>query len=920
MKPLNNKGSAFVQALVAVGIVGTMLYFLSPEVLKHRQQVQKTASIITARLALHSMVDFTLFGVKQRWCFSKDWMPEPCGESYPPTMAQILNHKRSVERLLMKNETVAFLRGMGVANPESVPLDVIDERINISSFSALHPVYKIIADLKGYKVEAIHVRIEKDRRQIIPEYGREVYLKITVSLLDRQGKPIEIGASKLRTISYVGVYPREVGSFALMVANDLHLNETAGSSAGDANLKQFGSRNVAAKWKGLVFESPVYVNGDVHLPKAPDIKVDKSNGDTVYTPVTFKEKLILGGGQVMRNGKEFKPRSSGAELDQFWAHVRQFGGFQKGVEVDGDRDEGLDYLSGYKTASGAEDPRLMEKCISYNLAKYNLNKTTDAELTGELLKNTGSKVQYRMGMSDKNRFNPQTGEVVRPSLQQAGWFGEILKDWSLNKKDGAIARYQMNFGRMKVVGEIPDDGTVTLAPEINLKQLKERLDRQITDAESNLLFQKSQVDQLEKQIRRTEDDISDMQRELRDEQNDKVPNVGKIARLRYEIDNAEYRVRNMRNQLTKQKNDVYEAETKLSNLQRTRRDVASKENVQPKVHITIKKPLDPTKPGNKMSNPSFRDMEVTFEHPEMLLNSNGEPLDVSLAFEAYDVSYFQGSSLRTWSQQQLGKNKGWLFFSRNGDGMAVSPRLSTAFGQSKGNLPDDEDPFIDYDIACAQLGSGSSSAFGGTDWSKSFASSSRHSWSFTNKYGEVDTLVFDHNNAYRAPNGGGTAVFTVKSIAKNCVIKDSANFVSGFLNCERLVIQSRATPLRIIASIIVTKGITIADDAYQAGITWSTIYHPQATFELRQANVLKGLNNQDCATINRYPVWHPYPSMSDVANLYRCNSISLRSKADPFRWTSVDPDCGLMNNSNSTMCKNRLVRFYVLEVSRESGI
>ncbi|WP_374030781.1 hypothetical protein [Bdellovibrio bacteriovorus] len=54
--------------------------------------------------------------------------------------------------------------------------------------------------------------------------------------------------------------------------------------------------------------------------------------------------------------------------------------------------------------------------------------------------------------------------------------------------------------------------------------------------------------------------------------------------------------------------------------------------------------------------------------------------------------------------------------------------------------------------------------------------------------------------------------------------------------------------------------------------------------------------------------------------MYRCNSISLRAKADPFRWTAVDPDCGLINNSNSTMCKNRLMRFYVLEVSRESGI
>ncbi len=104
----NRRGSAFLQALVAVGVAGILLYFLSPSVIKHRQQVTKTASIITARLALHSMVDFTLLGIKQRWCFSEDWMPEACAGSSNPTTVEILSHPRSVERILMKNETVNF--------------------------------------------------------------------------------------------------------------------------------------------------------------------------------------------------------------------------------------------------------------------------------------------------------------------------------------------------------------------------------------------------------------------------------------------------------------------------------------------------------------------------------------------------------------------------------------------------------------------------------------------------------------------------------------------------------------------------------------------------------------------------------------------------------------------------------------------
>ena len=93
-----------------------------------------------------------------------------------------------------------------------------------------------------------------------------------------------------------------------------------------------------------------------------------------------------------------------------------------------------------------------------------------------------------------------------------------------------------------------------------------------------------------------------------------------------------------------------------------------------------------------------------------------------------------------------------------------------------------------------------------------------------------------------------------------------------------------------------------------------------ATFELRQAGILKSSSGQSCDTIARFPVWHPYPSIKKVSDLYKCNALSLRAKADPFRWTSVDPDCGLVPSANGTLCKNRLVRYYVLEVARESGI
>lgn len=917
----NNRGSAFVQALVAVGVVGAMIYYLSPEVIKHRQQVEKTSSIITARLALHSMVDFTLLGIKQRWCFSKDWMQESCGgETASASMAAVLSHPRSVERVLMKKETVDFLRAMGVSNAGNIPVSEIRQDISIKSFSAMHPIYKIISGLKGYKVENIRVVIERNKNSLIPEYGREVYLKVVVSLMDASMQPIKVGSSILTTTSFVGVYPREVGSFALLVAGDLHLDKKTGSGLGkgDAYFRQFDSIVERAKYTGLVFESPVFVNGSVTLPSAPSLSVDKNKGDTVFTPVTFKEKLIMGEGPVMRkrsDGKmaEFTPRSSGMDLDQLWDDIRQFGGFQKGVEIDAKRDLGLDFLSGLETGASNADPEFMNRCIAYNLAKYDLNRTVNSELRGQLLKENKNqnKYEYRLGLTDKNRFNPQTGQVKSPSLVQTGWFGEILKGWNLSQNSGAVAKYSMNFGRMKVEGEIPDNGTVTLEPEINLKELRDRVNGQLKDAESQLLYEQRQLENLEKEIERANRDLDDLRDDLRKAEDKK--DKEKIAYLKRQIDNMEDRLRMAERQRLKQKQNIVEAEERVATMQKQLAAVNAKQGIQPKIHISISQIVDPKDSGNKDTNPTFRDVKVEFENGDLLVNSKGEPLDISFQLEAYDVSYFQGNSLRGWSNG----NKGWLFFKRSGGGgFQVSQNVSNSMGQSKGDLPDDN-PLINYDIACANQ---QSTAFAGTDWSQSFAPSSRYSWSFTHPYKDRVNWIFDSGNAYKSPNGGGSAVFKVVSMARDCIIKSTANFVTGFYTCERLIIEPRSTKLRIIGSFIVANGIEVAKEAYDAGIRWSTIYHPMATFELRQAGVLKALENKSCESINRFPVWHPYPSMKDVANLYRCNAISLRSKADPFRWTSVDPDCGLIGQSKSTMCKNRLVKFYVLEVSRESGI
>ena len=886
-----------MQALVAIVVVGVLFYNLAPQLIKHRQQVTKTASIITARLALHSMVDFTLFGIRQRWCFSDAWMPEKCAEN-------LISHPRAVERLLMKSEAVDYLRSIGIAQANNVPLKKISAKMDLSSFSSLHPVYKMVSELKGYKVESFAVSIERDMRGIVPEYGREVYLKVTVSLLDKEGKVIEVGSSPLSTTSYVGVYPREVGSFALMIAGDLRLDRSSatGLQVGDASFKMFGSRLERSRYQGLIFESPVFVNGSIHLPNG-----SSDSDDSVYSPVTFKEAVILGDGSVKRNGAEFRPQSAGGQADQFWSQVRQFGGFQKGVDIDGYRDLGLDYLSGKLSGGIHQDPGLLQACIENNLNKTDLRRTKGSQLHGVITATGPGKFNYRLGLTHNNRFSSQRGQVQSPrSVGQ--WWKNLLANWNVSSNTQPISKFNLKIGEMEVQGDLPLEGTVTLEPKIDLRPYEKVVERQVSAAEAEVQRVEQDLKRIERNINEAAGEIESTKGKIATE-----TDAAKVAALNQQISELRSKIQSLEADKNKEQAKLQVAQDNVKASREKLAEVRHLMTLQPKVQLTVTSP----KNSQGHSNPTFKDFQINFINGQALLNGmTGDPLSAQLNLEPYDVSYDRGHSLRPYWEIET---KSQLVFTRNGAAFVPSQTLMDGFGRSRGQLPN-VDPYLDMDKRCENLATDTPNAFAGATWNTSFAPYSRHSWSFTNRYDERTNYVFDANNAFKAPNGTGTATFLVKSLVKDCVIKESANFVTGFFNCQRLIIESRSQPLRIVGSFIVSNGVYIASDAYTAGIRWSTIYHPMATFELRQAGILKSSSGQSCDTIARFPVWHPYPSIKKVSDLYKCNALSLRAKADPFRWTSVDPDCGLVPSANGTLCKNRLVRYYVLEVARESGI
>jgi hypothetical protein len=251
------------------------------------------------------------------------------------------------------------------------------------------------------------------------------------------------------------------------------------------------------------------------------------------------------------------------------------------------------------------------------------------------------------------------------------------------------------------------------------------------------------------------------------------------------------------------------------------------------------------------------------------------------------------------------------------------------------------------DTACKNA-QGSQLAFPPVDWGHSFAANAAKSWHFaSNNPTPGGTINLNVSNSSGLP--GGNSVFMVRSIADNCIVESSARVVSGFFGCKQFTINDRAQPLQVIGTVI-TQKLDIHPNALKSGINWSSIYYPNSTRILRQLQILSpakppavsiqltgaagpsflvannvvvaapiGNTCDDLAPANS-PLWHPYPSLVESAKSLRCNPSALRAYADPFTWTQVDPDCGLISGAAGTQCKKQRKMFIQKEINREDQI
>jgi len=612
----------------------------------------------------------------------------------------------------------------------------------------------------------------------------------------------------------------------------------------------------------------------------------------------------------------YQPTSAGGSQSQFWSDHKEFGGFLKGIENDGARDVGLDYFANPSLAATV-DTSIMESCIARNLSRSDRSFIQGSNLVAQLGSRTATSRQFRLGFSDSNEFSAQENSLL--PVDKAGWDGSEDRDVS-NRFSKAVAEVEVTVGSQRISAQI------TKKTEFEM-ELDLGIEAALVQVRTNLAASQAKIDNWENlknnpprdpQLENLQDEVERREDRLQTEQNRTPRDDAQIATAENRLnqaraDLAAYQAANPIPDYT----GLIEAEELVHqalNLERIRLENLAA--TPPKIEI-ISNPVDGE--NGRRTQPHLLDFEVKLTNTSSFKDAAGNTMEPVIRIQAYDPTFYRSRPIGNVNPNLVK----YINLKANGLGvMEIPTGLSATSGSgtpATGDLNSTDLSELDEICENARI-STSSSAFGGASWDYSFAANTRHSWNFAGSNDSanpspsplVSEMIFDGGNS-RA----GVTAFRVQSIVGRCIIRDSAELIAGFLTCDELVIQGRSKPLRIIGTII-ANSVSIDRSAFLSGIRWSSIYHPQATLELRSGGILKSYSSNGCDSMQS-PVWHPIPSMTEVADRYNCNVISLRAKANPFQWTTVDPDCGYVPGNATSTCKNRLIRFFVIEHQRETS-
>ncbi len=1039
----SNRGNALIIVSAISLAIGVAVMALQSYIPSLTSQSLKSTDVVNYKLALDSAVDYAAIAIKKRWCLGDAMLPQsPCNITNP----------RNTQRLMLNSEAKRYIFSIKDSLPAETnpsvtsdvfnsPSDIGIEEIVISidpreSLTDIHPLAGVLKNLPNGVTE-LKWTIGTLNSIYTPSTGDQTFITIKAELTvtgENSARSI-LGGSTLFTEALFTYYKRELGTMALIVANDMHLDEGSYKSsvlnedAGNAYIPYLNKTGNIGK--GLVFKSPVFVNGNVYLPSATD--------DNAFSNVTFANKLYLGNGGIFRDDLPYAPpRDTSGELATY-GNMPFMGGFKGGVVKDGERDKGLDYFvnafssTSYCLKNGAVEPygdpvagnpkfelcqaptpvaaTDMQLCIERSEALMDLTATNESSL---VVKNMGAtppgperEYRFRLGLTKGNEFLQQSGGQLNANVtKQGAWRDPNNTSQPLTNPisiqfDGntyPVANVTIKLDDPTKNGtpgnedpsfkaQMPSGSTVTAVPDIS-----DMLDREVQNAQDA-------ITQLDQQNGKTK---AQLELELLTANNDVGParttrdnaktNLETVMTANAENGTADIspdmRCNNIRpidnGQPGQAQKDLMEAacipyvaaEDALAPIEAVINTLPNK-IAQYDALEAAKQTIIDTK-DDYIANPP----EITVSLEPTLVEGDSQPNQLDLVVKTKNegglpslftievLGYEVGTDLNGNSTRDLDVPAG--SYPKHGPGEIRSFHAevilqNTGLGSNfnvENSFPSPGSsgygdgwrigdkrtnsivgPIADgYNYAeiiekCNTLGGSGGEAFGVPGWEDSFSPSTRKSWIFANPQPAdiSDTVWFEPpitqtlniQDSIDDLTGNSDQArynkFQINSIVEKCRIRANKKFIAGFFMCDSLDIESRTQPLVIIGSIIAGH-LRVHPEAVKAGVSFYSIYHPEAIQMLRENNILypaNGSNGTNCFFPAR-PVWHPKPAFNDLANTLQCSPISLRARADNWTWTQVDPEQGFgpdpVTGALEPQRKPISKRFIIKEVSRASNL
>lgn len=976
---------ALVLTLTAVGMISVMslIQFAKPLLTSYLN----TAQLAAYRTTMDGILDYTIGGVKQNKCFNNLLLwADNCDDikdlSDPYNPQRLLLSMDSLDQIILSQVSGAGAlptKLPDVADPKdinwrmAIPLKQMEFEFDIlggsSPITPAHPLFTLLDNVKFKKpdgsgnlviddvfaIEKVKVTIKRVTNPYKIQNDYFSVLEFKVELVPKSSS-FFLGSLNLSATSEVLFSPRTLATHALILAGNLNLDKANPHTLAlpiprESYIPIFATK--ADSGAGLRFESSVFVNGNVVLPP---------EGSPTYVPVSFHDKLILGGGHLKRGAGFFRPKEPGSFRHRLLSQLEDIGGFTRGVELDPEVDLGLDDLFFDNPATLSSEA--LNLCLARSRAMIEKAVTRESRLymayNGSVDVGTERYFDFSMSLGKINYFLPQS-DLANPTIP----LGPVAHP------DGIAQSSDVTY----------------LVPDIN--NMGERPVARVTVKMTNLNDPISAI--WNPNVRGTNEFYAFGNLSKNGQMTIRFPDPsGASPAIIVKLDPS---VIGGRSQST-------EAKARVSFVNEGRlRDFLIDRGTMTCTAPPPGAPVNPFVYGVTAPSYTASCAPGEFGFNEVI------PPKVVVDIEAFDVAYVGGETRRLYVGVDRETSAAHpLFGSRKSQQLVFTRALGQSqWSLSLGSRTATADPFDRNWAECMsrdQLGSSPTNcqypadasapmfkstpyypaaeiyhiphsapfdlesfydlcgtrpavkgahnpAFGALDYYYSVSKDQslsaverkrrvRNAWGFVPGYsgstaptysqekvddpstpvneavpGYIDMLILNETAA--KADALEVPLFGVQSRVGECRVQAGANFVTGLFVCNRFIIEPRNSPLRIVGTVI-TGSLEIHPSAVKMGIRWSSVFNTSAMFELQRAGVLNYLD--DCMNPN-LPHWMPVKTSAEEDFLRSCLPVSLVKDIDPFNWTLVDPDCVQSPNNEARMaCKKSPRRFITREITR----